>query len=103
MTRSKLLEQTKVITDGNTAFSRVGFDSAIVIVTTSSAADVSLLTGTADAQEKEIELGNVNGTKAFYVELCGCDGYIKVDGATSSVVVLGDGDIDPSEAQAIIR
>lgn len=107
--KSKLLQQTKVITDGTTAFSRLSADSCIIIVSGGTAdADIKLQSGDSTSQSDFITLGKSGGSntyKVFEVDLRGCGDYIKVTGTslTEVIVVLGDFTIDPPTTNAVIR
>ena len=90
MTRSKLLEQVKVIADGTTAFDK-GTAENMVIVTTGSNKKIQTCDTSAGTYEDF-----VTGLSAgvHNINIAGAKKYLKSD-ATTAVVVLGDFAEDP--------
>lgn len=107
--KSKFLQQTKAIADGTTAFSRLGFNSAKVIVYGGTdTKDIELHSGDSSGQTKLLVLGQSGGAdtvKDFDVDLSACGDYIKIAGTslTSVTVVLGDPDVAPASTNAVAR
>ena len=89
MTRSKLLEQVKLIADGKTAFAKNGASTALIL------ADGAGKLQTADASTgtfvdyADLVDGNNN------VDISGAKAYLKVITSSSAVVALGDCYTDP--------
>jgi hypothetical protein len=90
MTRSKLLEQIKVVADGKTAFAKGSAGTAVIV---------------ADGAGKLQTCDTSSGTYADYADLAdgvnninidGANAYLKVITSTSAVVVLGDFAVDPA-------
>lgn len=90
MTRSKLLEQIKVVSDGTSAFAK-GTAETMVIVTTGSNKKVQTC-DTADGSYEDYVTGLAAGV--HNIEIAGAKKYLKSD-ATTAVVVLGDFGADP--------
>lgn len=91
MTRSKLLEQIKVVEDGKTAFAKGSAGTAVVV---------------ADGAGKLQTCDTSSGTYVDYatladgvnnINLDGADVYLKVITSTGAVVVLGDFAVEPVE------
>lgn len=90
MTRSKLLEQIKVVADGTAAFAK-GTAATLVLVTTGS--DKKLQTcDTADGTYEDYVTGLAAGT--HNIDISGAKAYLKSN-ATTAVAVLGDFAVDP--------
>jgi hypothetical protein len=90
MTRSKLLEQIKVVSDGTAAFAK-GSAATLVLVTTGS--DKKLQTcDTADGTYEDYVTGLAAGT--HNIDITGAKAYLKSN-ATTAVAVLGDFGVDP--------
>lgn len=90
MTRSKLLEQIKVVADGTAAFAK-GTAATLVLVTTGS--DKKLQTcDTADGTYEDYVTELAAGT--HNIDISGAKAYLKSD-ATTAVAVLGDFAVDP--------
>lgn len=89
MTRSKLLEQIKVVADGKTAFAK-GSAATIVVV-----AD-----GTGKLQTSDASAGTYTDYATLAdgvnnIDVSGANAYLKVITSTSAVAVLGDFASDP--------
>lgn len=91
MTRSKLLEQVKVVADGTTAFAKDTAGTAVVV---------------ADGAGKLQTCATSSGTFVDYailadgvnnINLDGADKYLQVITSTAAVVVLGDFAVDPQD------
>ena len=85
MTRSKLLEQIKVVSDGTSAFAK-GSAETMVIVTTGSNKKVQTC-DTSDGSYEDFVTGLAAGV--HNINIAGAKKYLKSD-ATTAVVVLGD-------------
>ena len=90
MTRSKLLEQIKVVSDGTSAFAK-GTAETMVIVTTGSNKKVQTC-DTSDGAYEDFVTGLAAGV--HNINIAGAKKYLKSD-ATTAVVVLGDFGTDP--------
>lgn len=90
MTRSKLLEQIKVVSDGTSAFAK-GSAETMVIVTTGSNKKVQTC-DTSDGAYEDFVTGLAAGV--HNINIAGAKKYLKSD-ATTAVVVLGDFGVDP--------
>ena len=91
MTRSKLLEQVKIVGDGTTAFAK-GPASTMVLVTTGSNKKVQTC-DTSDGTYEDFVTGLAAGT--HNIDISGAKKYLKSD-ATTAVAVLGDFAVDPA-------
>lgn len=89
MTRSKLLEQIKVVADAKTAFAK-GAAETIVIVADGAG---KLQTSNASAGTYTDYATLVDGVNN--IEIAGANAYLKVITSTSAVGVLGDFGTDP--------
>lgn len=90
MTRSKLLEQIKIVSDGTSAFAK-GTAQTMVLVTTGSNKKVQTC-DTSDGTYEDLVTGLAAGT--HNIDISGAKKYLKSD-ATTAVVVLGDFAVDP--------
>ena len=90
MTRSKLLEQVKVVGDGTSAFAK-GTAATMVIVTTGSDKKVQTC-DTAAGDYVDFVTGLAAGV--HNIDITGAKAYLKSN-ATTAVVVLGDFATDP--------
>lgn len=102
--RGKILDQYKYVKTAGTAFDRTGFDTGIIIA----------IGGTSSTAIKVQTCATSSGTFVDYativaaadagsstnvgvaIDLSGAEKYIKVTGATTASVVLGDGRINPN-------
>lgn len=89
MTRSKLLEQIKVVADGKTAFAK---DSAATIVVVADGAG-KLQTSDASAGTYTDYATLADGVNN--IDVSGANAYLKVITSTSAFAVLGDFASDP--------
>jgi hypothetical protein len=90
MTRSKLLEQIKVVADGTSAFAK-GSAASLVLVTTGS--DKKLQTcDTAGGDYVDFVTGLAAGV--HNIDISGAKAYLKSN-ATTAVAILGDFATDP--------
>ena len=89
MTRSKLLEQIKVVADGKTAFAK-GSAATIVVVADG---DGKLQTSDASAGTYTDYADLADGVNN--IDVSGANAYLKVITSTSAVAVLGDFASDP--------
>lgn len=89
MTRSKLLEQIKVVADGKTAFAK-GSAATIVVVADGAG---KLQTSDASAGTYTDYATLVDGVNN--IDVSGANAYLKVITSTSAVAVLGDFASDP--------
>lgn len=89
MTRSKLLEQIKVVADGKTAFAK-GSAATIVVVADEAG---KLQTSNASAGTYTDYATLVDGVNN--IDVSGANAYLKVITSTSAVAVLGDFASDP--------
>lgn len=89
MTRSKLLEQIKVVADGKTAFAK-GSAATIVVVADGAG---KLQTSNASAGTYTDYATLVDGVNN--IDVSGANAYLKVITSTSAVAVLGDFASDP--------
>lgn len=90
MTRSKLLEQVKIVSDGTSAFAK-GTAQTMVLVTTGSNKKVQTC-DTSDGTYEDFVTGLAAGT--HNIDISGAKMYLKSD-ATTAVAVLGDFAVDP--------
>ena len=90
MTRSKLLEQIKIVLDGTSAFAK-GTAQTMVLVTTGSNKKVQTC-DTSDGTYEDFVTGLAAGT--HNIDISGAKKYLKSD-ATTAVAVLGDFAVDP--------
>lgn len=90
MTRSKLLEQIKIVSDGTSAFAK-GTAQTMVLVTTGSNKKVQTC-DTSDGSYEDFVTGLAAGT--HNIDISGAKKYLKSD-ATTAVAVLGDFAADP--------
>lgn len=90
MTRSKLLEQIKVVEDGKTAFAKGSAGTAVVV------ADGAGKLWTCDTPSGTFEDYATLADGVNDVILDGAKAYLKVITSTSAVVVLGDFAVDPA-------
>lgn len=91
MTRSKLLEQVKIVGDGTSAFAK-GTANTLVLVTTGSNKKLQTC-GTSDGTYEDFVTGLAAGT--HNIDISGAKAYLKSD-ATTAVAVLGDFAVDPA-------
>ena len=91
MTRSKLLEQVKIVGDGTTAFAK-GTANTLVLVTTGSNKKLQTC-DTAGGDYVDFVTGLAAGT--HNIDISGAKAYLKSD-ATTAVAVLGDFAVDPA-------
>ena len=89
MTRSKLLEQIKVVADGKTAFAK-GSAATIVVV-----ADGAGKLQTSDASAGTYTDYATLADGVNNIDVSGANAYLKVITSTSAVGVLGDFASDP--------
>ena len=89
MTRSKLLEQIKVVADGKTAFAK-GSAATIVVV-----ADGAGKLQTSDASAGTYTDYATLADGVSNIDVSGANAYLKVITSTSAVAVLGDFASDP--------
>lgn len=89
MTRSKLLEQIKVVADGKTAFAK-GSAATVVVVADGAG---KLQTSDASAGTYTDYATLVDGVNN--IDVSGANAYLKVITSTSAVAVLGDFASDP--------
>lgn len=90
MTRSKLLEQIKVVTDGTSAFAKGTAETLVLVITGS---DKKLQTcDTADGTYEDFVTGLSAGV--HNINIAGAKAYLKSD-ATTAVAILGDFGTDP--------
>ena len=90
MTRSKLLEQVKIVSDGTSAFAK-GTAQTMVLVTTGSNKKVQTC-DTSDGTYEDFVTGLAAGT--HNIDISVAKKYLKSD-ATTAVAVLGDFAVDP--------
>ena len=90
MTRSKLLEQIKVVADGTSAFAK-GTAETLVLVTTGSNKKLQTC-DTADGSYVDFVTGLAAGV--HNIQIAGAKKYLKSD-ATTAVAILGDFGTDP--------
>ena len=90
MTRSKLLEQIKVVGDGTSAFAK-GTAETLVLVTTGSNKKLQTC-DTADVSYEDFVTGLAAGV--HNIQIAGAKKYLKSD-ATTAVAILGDFGTDP--------
>jgi accessory colonization factor AcfC len=90
MTRSKLLEQIKVVADGTTAFAKGSAGTAVVV------ADGAGKLQTCDTSSGTFEDYATLADGVNNVILDGAKEYLKVITSTGAVVVLGDFAVDPA-------
>jgi hypothetical protein len=90
MTRSKLLEQIKVVGDGTSAFTK-GTAETLVLVTTGSNKKLQTC-DTADGSYEDFVTGLAAGV--HNIQIAGAKKYLKSD-ATTAVAILGDFGTDP--------
>lgn len=90
MTRSKLLEQIKVVADGTSAFAK-GSAASLVLVTTGSNKKLQTC-DTADGSYEDFVTGLAAGV--HNIQIAGAKKYLKSD-ATTAVAILGDFGTDP--------
>ena len=90
MTRSKLLEQIKVVADGTSAFAK-GTAETLVLVTTGSNKKLQTC-DTADGSYEDFVTGRAAGV--HNIQIAGAKKYLKSD-ATTAVAILGDFGTDP--------
>lgn len=91
MTRSKLLEQVKIVGDGTSAFAK-GTANTLVLVTTGSNKKLQTC-DTSDGTYENFVTGLAAGT--HNIDISGAKAYLKSD-ATTAVAVLGDFAVDPA-------
>lgn len=91
MTRSKLLEQVKIVGDGTSAFAK-GTANTLVLVTTGSNKKLQTC-DTAGGDYEDFVTGLAAGT--HNIDISGAKAYLKSD-ATTAVAVLGDFAVDPA-------
>lgn len=91
MTRSKLLEQVKIVGDGTSAFAK-GSANTLVLVTTGSNKKLQTC-DTSDGTYEDFVTGLAAGT--HNIDISGAKKYLKSD-ATTAVAVLGDFAVDPA-------
>lgn len=91
MTRSKLLEQVKIVGDGTSAFAK-GTANTLVLVTTGSNKKLQTC-DTSDGTYEDFVTGLAAGT--HNIDISGAKAYLKSD-ATTAVAVLGDFAVDPA-------
>ena len=91
MTRSKLLEQVKIVGDGTSAFAK-GTANTLVLVTTGSNKKLQTC-DTSDGTYEDFVTGLAAGT--HNIDISGTQKYLKSD-ATTAVAVLGDFAVDPA-------
>lgn len=109
--KSKFLQQIKWVADGSTTgISRKGFNSALIVVNGGTdTKDIDLYTGAAAGTTAKLRtIGTSTGADTQVViqtTLEDCKEYIKIAGTslTSVQIVLGDGDVDPSDSSSVIR
>lgn len=102
--RSKLLDQVKYVKTAGTAFDRTGFNSAMFIAIggTSSTAikvqhcDTSSGTFTDFAELVSASDAGSSTNVGIALDISGAEKYLKMTGATTASVVLGDAIVDPS-------
>ena len=90
MTRSKLLEQIKVVGDGTSAFAK-GTAETLVLVTTGSNKKLQTC-DTADGSYEDFVTGLAAGV--HNIQIAGAKNYLK-SVATTAVAILGDFGTDP--------
>lgn len=90
MTRSKLLEQIKVVGDGTSAFAK-GTAETLILVTTGSNKKLQTC-DTADGSYEDFVTGLAAGV--HNIQIAGAKKYLKSD-ATTAVAILGDFGTDP--------
>lgn len=90
MTRSKLLEQIKVVADGTSAFAKETAET-LVLVTTGSNKKLQTC-DTADGSYEDFVTGLAAGV--HNIQIAGAKKYLKSD-ATTAVAILGDFGTDP--------
>lgn len=90
MTRSKLLEQIKVVGDGTSAFAK-GTAETLVLVTTGSNKKLQTC-DTTDGSYEDFVTGLAAGV--HNIQIAGAKKYLKSD-ATTAVAILGDFGTDP--------
>lgn len=90
MTRSKLLEQIKVVSDGTTAFAK-GTAETLVLVTTGSDKKIQTC-ATSGGEYEDFVTGLSAGV--HNINIAGAKAYLKSN-ATTAVGVLGDFGTDP--------
>lgn len=90
MTRSKLLQQVKIVSDGTSAFAK-GTASTMIIVTTGSDKKVQTC-ATSGGEYEDYVTGLSAGV--HNIDITGAKAYLKSN-ATTAVVVLGDFATDP--------
>ena len=90
MTRSKLLEQIKVVADGTSALTK-GTAETLVLVTTGSNKKLQTC-DTADGSYEDFVTGLAAGV--HNIQIAGAKKYLKSD-ATTAVAILGDFGTDP--------
>lgn len=89
MTRSKLLEQVKIVEDATTAFAKGGAES--IVVKANGAGKLQ----TCDTSDGTYEDFATLADGVNNIVLAGAKAYLKVITSTSAVAVLGDYGVDP--------